>query len=333
MRRIRIPHLILMLLLATALWLGYRALRPQPVRVPEDSLPSWEQVFNQPVRSLAVAGDALVLGTYQDSTILKPDGTFVHLPAEPAAADSPWAGTVFALAVDAKSRRVYEGRDQAYELGVLDLRESSWQPTPGFGDTGRWTVWALAVGDVPYAGTAKGVWARPLDGAKGGWQLLGPPADRARLPVFSLLHAEQGLYAGTFDGIWLYTDGAWRYLADGPRGKVLALAEFTWTGQRYLAAGTGDGLFVQREGDAWRRVEGDSAEDPVVYALAFDAKGGVLFAGTADGVVRLALSSEESPGRWMKVGLSGPIMALAWHAGALFAGGDTGAFVWRERGK
>jgi len=71
----------------------------------------------------------------------------------------------------------------------------------------------------------------------------------------------------------------------------------------------------------------------VVYSLAFDAKGGVLFAGTADGVAQLDLSGGENPNRWEKAGLSGPVMALAWHDSALLAGGDGGAFVWREGGK
>lgn len=330
MRRTRIRHLILLLLLGTAVWLGYRALRQQMVRAPEETGASWEHIFTRPVRSLAVLGDSLVLGTYQGSGILQADGRLVHLAAEPAGSDSPWAGAVFALAVDGKRRRVYEGRDQAYEVGMLDLREGMWQPLPRFGDSQRWTVWSLAVGDALYAGTGKGVWARPLGVTRGGWQLLGPPAERARLPVFSLLQTEQGVYAGTFDGIWLCRNGEWQFLADGPRGKVLALAERTWEGQRYLAAGTGSGLFLRRGERPWRRVDGDYPEDPVVYTLAFDSSG-VLFAGMADGVARLGLAGGHALKRLEKVGLSGPVMALAWHDGALFAGGDGGVFVWRER--
>ena len=331
MRRIGLPHLILMLVLGAALWLGYRALRPRPAQpAPQATSTTWEQVFTQPVRSLAVAGDVIVLGTYQDSYILRADGATVQVPAEPASTDLPWAGTVFALAVDIQGQRIYEGRDQAYEVGLLDLRESKWQPVPGFGDGARWTVWSLVVGDAVYAGTGKGVWARPLDPETGEWQLLGPSADRARLPVFSLLYTEQGLYAGTFDGIWLCNNGEWQFLADGPRSKVLALAELTWKGRRYLAAGTGDGLFLQHDGDTWQRVDGNYPDDPVVYSLAFDAKGGGLFAGMADGVARLGLSGGNRLNRLEKVGLSGPVMALAWHDGALIAGSDGGAFVWRE---
>ncbi|MBC7258732.1 MAG: WD40 repeat domain-containing protein [Chloroflexi bacterium] len=330
MRRIRIRHLILLLLLGTAVWLGYRALRQQMVRAPEETGASWEQIFARPVRSLAVLGDSLVLGTYQGSSILQADGRLVHLAAEPAGSDSPWAGAVFALAVDGKRRRVYEGRDQAYEVGMLDLREGMWQPLPRFGDSQRWTVWSLAVGDALYAGTGKGVWMHPSE-PEGGWQLIGPPAGRARLPVFSLLYTEEGLYVGTFDGVWLYAEGEWHHLVDGPRAKVLALTGFTWKGRRMLAAGTGDGLFLQADADPWQRVEGKYAGDPVVYSLVFDERDGALFAGTADGVVRLDVASGEGPMRWEKVGLSGPVMALAWHDGALFAGGDGGVFVWRER--
>jgi ligand-binding sensor domain-containing protein len=330
MRGIRTLHVILALVLGSALWLGYRALRPRPAPPPGEFSNTWEQVFTQPVRSLAAVGDMIVLGTYQGSYILRADGTAARVPAEPVPTDSPWAGVVFALAADTQGRRVYEGRDQAYPVGLLDLGESEWQSLPGLGDGERWTVWSLAVGDALYAGTGKGVWARSLDSEAGKWQLIGPPEGRARLPVFSLLCAEHGLYAGTFDGIWLYNDGEWRFLADGPRGKVLALAEWTWAGQRYVAAGTGDGLFVQQGAEPWQRVDGDYPEDPVVYSLAFDAKGGILFAGTADGVARLALSGGEGGDRWEKVGLSGPVMALAWHEGALVAGGDGGAFAWRE---
>jgi len=331
MRHIRTHHLILMLVLGTALWLGFRTLRSRPTQPPPQATSTtWEQVFTQPVRSLAAVGDVVVLGTYQDSYVLRADGTIVQVPAEPAPADSPWAGTVFALAADPQNRTVYEGRDQAYQVGMLDLGESKRQAVPSFGDGERWTVWSLAVGDALYAGTGKGVWVRPLQPKTDEWQLLGPSADRARLPVFSLLHTEQGLYAGTFDGMWLYRNGGWQFLADGPRGKVLAVAVLTWKGQRYLAAGTGDGLFLQRDGGPWQRVDGDCPEDPVVYSLAFDPKGGALFAGTADGVVQLDLSGADNRNHWEKVGLSGPVMALAWHDGALIAGGDGGAFVWRE---
>jgi hypothetical protein len=330
MKRIGIPQLILVLVLGTALWLGFRAMHPQPAEQLEDSSGTWQQVYPYPVRSLAAAGEVVVLGTYQDSVVLHADGTTTRIAAGLPSADSPWAGVVFALAVDPEGRKVYEGRDQAHEVSVLDLREDKWQPFAGFADSERWTVWSLTLGDALYAGTGKGVWMRPLESNEAGWELIGPPAGRARLPVFSLLHTEGGLYAGTFDGIWLYTGGEWQRLADGPRGKVLALAAFTWNGQRYLAAGTGAGLFIQSDAASWQRVKGDYADDPVVYSVVFDATGGFLFAGTADGVLRLDMFGGDGSQRWEKVGLSGPVMVLAWNDGALVAGGDAGAFIWTE---
>jgi len=324
---------VIVLVAGVVLWLGFGAPRPLPEEQPQDSPITWQQIYAHPVRSLAVAGNDIVLGTYQDSVVLHPDGTTARIPAEPASTDSIWAGTVFALAVDRKDHKVYEGRDQAYEVGLLDLNEGKWQALPGFGDSERWTVWSLAVEDALYAGTGKGVWMHSLQPETGKWKLLGPPGTRARLPVFSLLHTERGLYAGTFDGVWLYSNGEWQFLTDAPRGKVLALGELYWKGHRYLAAGTGDGLYLQQGTEPWRRVGGDYSNDPAVYSVAFDPQSGALFAGTANGVARLDLSADESPMRWEKIGLSGPIMALAWHDSALLAGGDSGAFVWKDEGR
>lgn len=330
MRTVRLWHFLAVLLVGVGLWLGYRVWRPGPDRMLRGGSGKWERIFAEPVRSLTVAGDAVVLGTYRGSVALRCDGAPIAISGGPASAESPWGGTVFALATDSQEHAVYEGRDRVYEAGMLRLDSGSWQPLPRLEAAERWTVWSLAIGDAVYAGTGKGVWVHGRELGGGEWQFVGPPLGQGRLPVFSLLYTEGGLYAGTFDGIWLYRNGEWQYLADGPRGKVLALAELFWKGERYLATGTGGGLFLRRGTEPWRRVEGDYPDDPVVYGLAFDAKGGVLFAGMADGVARLDLSRGDRPNRFDKVGLSGAVMALAWHDGALIAGGDKGAFVWRE---
>lgn len=343
MKRRTLPLLVallVVLILALAFWPRPRAPQPAPASPVAIDKPVWTQVLTQPVRSLVAVDGAVVLGTYQDSCVLPEYGAATPVAAEPPAEDSPlrlrpaqaWSRTVFALAVSPDHSRVYEGRDMAYPVAAFDPQRRDWRTMPAFPDPERWTVWSLAAGDRLYAGTAKGVWAHALDPDQGAWELLGPPAGQARLPVFSLLYTTHGLYAGTFDGIWRYSGGEWSFLAEAPRGKVFALAQGEWQGRAWWATGTGDGLFVQRGSGAWQRVEGPYARDPTVYSIAWDPQTGALFAGTTDGVLGLDLA-QPSGLPWRKAGLSGPIMALAWHDGRLVAGGDGGAFVWGRRGK
>ncbi len=333
-QRLWSPLIILLAIsvLALAFWSRPRVPQPAPASPIPVGRPAWTQVFTQPVRSLVAVDGAVVVGTYQDSCILPQDGAATPLAAELPAEDSAWSRTVFALAVSPDHSRVYEGRDMAYSVAAFDRQQHGWRTLPPFPDPERWTVWSLATGDRLYAGTGKGVWAHDLDPDRGAWELLGPPAGQARLPVFSLLYTADGLYAGTFDGIWRYAGGEWTFLAEAPRGKVFALAEGEWLGRAWWAAGTGDGLFIQRGSGAWQRVEGPYAKDPTVYSIARDPQTGALFAGTTDGVLGLDLA-QPSGLPWRKVGLSGPIMAVAWHDGRLAAAGDGGAFVWERREK